>query len=572
MRPGSRWPIALRAAASTAIVLVACWAAGDISAGLIATLGTFTARFGSGRPYLNRGIQLAVVAVALAGAVTLGSWAAPHPVYGVLAVSVVAVTAVWLCGALSVGPPGAYIFVVACAAGVGVSSAHRPALQVGLLVLAGGACAWVLQMAGALGGVRRPERTAVTAAAAAVGDFIEARGTDRETAARNRAAAALHQSWSVLVNYQPLPVRPGSTLYRLRAANHALHVLFTDAMTGPGGSAQDAHRIGALEADAVASHDDNRVPLGRPAVADQLRRAVRPGAHIRDVMLRVAVGIPVAGALAAALGLTHPYWAMAAAVLVLHQGSDRTHTLRRGGERLVGTWIGLGLAGVILLLHPQGLWLALILTLLQLTIELLVTRNYALASVFITATALTISSASHPVDVGEVLLARGADTLIGCAVGVAVYLVAVRFQETTRLPTAIAAVLDAVADTCEQVAADHSMTLAARTARRELQVATLAMREAEEAAQSGSAAQRATAQRLATTTMAAEHIAYRTLSACWAMEHDAATSPFGAGAVEYPRGLRALADAVRRGTAPPSVDAAVPFLRADLTELRESLG
>lgn len=30
----------------------------------------------------------------------------------------------WLCNALNVGPPGAYVFVVACAAGIGVSASH----------------------------------------------------------------------------------------------------------------------------------------------------------------------------------------------------------------------------------------------------------------------------------------------------------------------------------------------------------------------------------------------------------------------------------------------------------------
>jgi uncharacterized membrane protein YccC len=71
-----RWPIALRAAISTAIPVAVGWAAGNVGSGLIATLGAFTSRFGSGRPYLNRGVQLAVVAVALAAAVAVGSWAA----------------------------------------------------------------------------------------------------------------------------------------------------------------------------------------------------------------------------------------------------------------------------------------------------------------------------------------------------------------------------------------------------------------------------------------------------------------------------------------------------------------
>ena len=101
-------------------------AAGDVAAGLIATLGAFTSRYGGGRPYLNRAIQLAVIAVSLAAAVALGVWAAQVPCVGVLTVSAIGVAAVLLCDALAVGPPGAYIFVVACAAGIGIGCAPGP--------------------------------------------------------------------------------------------------------------------------------------------------------------------------------------------------------------------------------------------------------------------------------------------------------------------------------------------------------------------------------------------------------------------------------------------------------------
>src|SRR6195952_5693443 len=153
----SRWPIAVRAATSTAIPVAIGSAVGNVGPGLIATLGAFTSRFGGDRPYRNRALQLAVVSAALAAAVTVGSWAARVPWVGVAVVSLVAVAAVWLCNALAVGPPGAYVFALACAAGVGVSATALAPWQTGGLVLAGGAVAWLVQMAGAVGGGRRPE-------------------------------------------------------------------------------------------------------------------------------------------------------------------------------------------------------------------------------------------------------------------------------------------------------------------------------------------------------------------------------------------------------------------------------
>ena len=583
-----RWPLGIRAAVSTAIPVIVGWAAGDIAAGLIATLGAFTSRYGGGRPYLNRAIQLAVIAVSLAAAVALGVWAAQVPWVGVLAVSAIAVAAVLLCNALAVGPPGAYIFVVACAAGIGVSAAHLSPWRIGLLVLAGGAVAWVVHMAGALIDFRRTERSAVCAAGEAVAAFIEAAGTREEGVARHRAATALHQSWKVLVNYQPVNPRPSSVLHRLRAANHAVHVLFADAMGNaaahrsmPDIAAQTARRLAALRIppDVVASRDIDRIPLGRPRTISVLRQAISPGSHTLHVMLRVAIAVPIAGTIASTLGVGRAYWAMAAAVLVLHQGADWMRTLQRGIERMLGTWVGLGLAAAILVLHPQGLWLAVVLALLNFTIEILVVRNYALAAVFITATALTISSGSRRVDVGDLLLDRGVDTLIGCAVGLGVYLVMARHQEATRLTDAIANSLDAVVATSAHLAGEDAISLPARATRRDLQVAIIAMSDAYDAAVSGSARQRTSAEQLWPAVAATEQLGYRTLAACWAMEHNGKdharkrrAPSFGTdGADPYIAVLVALAAAIRTGSAPPVLDDLPPFVAADVTTLRESL-
>jgi hypothetical protein len=522
--PAKRWPFGVKAGLSSGIAVSAGVVAGNVGAGLIGTLGTFTSRYGSSRPYLNRGVQLAVIAVALAVMVSLGVWAAPVPWLGVLVVSVAAVTAVWLCNALAVGPPGAYMFVVACAAGIGVSASQLGPVRVGVLVLAGGVVAWLLQMAGAVTDFRRPERSAVAAAGEAVAAYIEAAGTADAGTARRRAAASLHESWSVLVNYQPVKPPAGSELHRLRAANHALHVMFANAMTTASAgrqqqpdAAQQARQLSRLELPpgTVATRDINRIPLGRPPVARLLRQAVTPGSQTRNVMLRVAIAAPIAGTIAAMLGIGRAYWAMAAAVLVLHQGVDWIRTLQRGTERLLGTWVGLGLAAVILLIHPQGIWLVLIVALLQFTIELLVVRNYTLAVVFITATALTIASGARRVDAVELLVSRGADTAIGCAVAIVVYLVAARRQEATRLTDAIARTLDAVAVTCANLARGDAASLTARTARRDLQLASIAMLDAYDAAAGGSAGQRRSAEPRWEVVAATEDLAYRTIAACW---------------------------------------------------------
>lgn len=528
LRPAQhRWPFGLRAGLGAGFMVTAGLAAGNVGAGLIGTIGTFTSRYGNSRPYLNRGAQLAVIAVALAVAVTLGVWAAPVAWAGILVVSLVSVAAVWLCNALSVGPPGAYMFVVACAAGIGVSSSGLTPWRIGLLVLAGGVVAWLLQMVVIVRGFRRPERSAVAASGAAVAQYIDSVGTPAMGAARHHAASTLNDTWQVLVNFQPVNPPPDSELNRLRAANHALHVLFTVAMTAaakhepqPPDAADTARRLGTLELppETVATRDIDRMPLGRPPAGQLLREAVTPGSQIRYVMLRIAIAVPIAGTIAAVLGVGRAYWAMAAAVLVLHQGADWIRTLQRGTERLLGTWVGLGLAGIIMLIHPQGVWLVLVIALLQFTIELLVVRNYTLAVIFITATALTIGSAAHRVDIGEVLLTRGVDTAIGCAVAIAVYLLAVRQQEANRLTDAITRTLDAATAPLAYLARGDAADLPARLTRRDLQLATIAMVDAYDAVTGGSAGVRKSAGPMWDLVAGTEHLAYRVIAACWAMD------------------------------------------------------
>ncbi|GAS86426.1 integral membrane protein [Mycolicibacterium brisbanense] len=551
LNPGpQRFLFALRAGLCMAVPVLVGWAAGHTAAGLIATIGGFTSVYGSGRPYLNRGMYLGTVVLCFAAAVALGDWAAATPWLAVGTVTVIAMVAALVCNALAIGPPGAYLFVLACAAGTGVATTHLSPLHLAALVLAGGAFAWVVHMAGALARPRGPERAAVAAAATAIAGYIDTIGDGAaEASARHRAATLLHTAWITLVTYQPVQPKPDDTLYRLRVINRRLHALFAEAMrsadTGrplPFDGAELARHLATVPADAfVDDHGAEGVPLGRPSAATLLRRAATPGSNSLRLAGRVGIAVLIAGAIAGALGISHAYWAMATAVLMLHQGFDWTRTIQRGIERTLGTWLGLGVAGAILALHPQGVWLAVVLGALQFTIEMFVVRNYTLAVIFITPAALTIASGGAPVaDVGSLLLARGGDTLIGCAVALLVYWVTERSRPPAGLTAAISATLAAVDTTVRHLAAGDVTSPIARTDRRDLQLQAMAMLPAYDIGVGGSAAQRAAAERLWPTVVVAEQLAYRTLAACWALEHDGNTEAAADTAADLAEQLSAL--------------------------------
>lgn len=551
-----RWPFALRAGICMAVPVLVGWAAGDTAAGLMATIGGFTSLYGSGRPYLNRGVYLGVIAACFAAAVALGDWAAHTAWLAVVSVTVIAMLAAFVCHALAIGPPGAYMFVLACAAGTGAqATGHLSAGHMAALVAAGGAFAWCVHMAGVLVRPRGPEKAAVAAAAMAVAAYIDSIGTDAsaQAQARHRAATLLHNAWVTLVNFQPVQPKPDRALYRLRVVNRRLHALFAEAMqsaeTGsvpPRDGAALARHLATIPADAITDeHGAEGVPLGRPSALQLLRRASTPASVSLQLAVRVGIAVAISGVIASVLTMNHAYWAMAAAVLMLHQGFDWLRTVVRGIERALGTWIGLGVAGVILALHPQGLWLALTIGALQFVIEMYVVRNYTLAVVFITPAALTIAAGGAAVaDLGGLLLARGGDTLIGCAVALLVYWSTQRLRGQRGLLTTVAETLDAVAATLPHLAAGDSVTAAARTDRRDLQLRAMALLPAYDAAIGGSPAQRVAAERMWPAVVSAEQLAYRTLAACWTLERDGDTRAAGDTAAALTEEASALRSAM----------------------------
>ncbi len=299
--PPGRWWFSARAALCLAAPVAIGWMLGDTAAGLTATIGGFTALYGSNRPYVSRAGHLAVVAVGFACAVALGDWAAAVPWLGVLAVSTIAMVATLLCNALAVGPPGAYMFVLACAAGTGAATAHVPSWRVGVLVLGGGALALFVHRAGALRGLRRPEKAVVSAAADAVRRYIATIGTSDEASARHAAAQALHRSWVILVNYQPAAVPPGPTLRRLRSVSRELHTIFADAMA----ASAENRPVGKASVERVAQLADTnrlaprprveRIPLGRPGPKILIHQAMSPKSGQLIVVVRVGVAVLIAG-------------------------------------------------------------------------------------------------------------------------------------------------------------------------------------------------------------------------------------------------------------------------------------
>jgi hypothetical protein len=371
-------------------------------------------------------------------------------------VAMIATVATFLCNALRVGPPGGYMIALACATGTGVPVGQLHPLRSGLLVLAGGAFAWLVHMSGILFGARGPERVAV-AAGEAVARFVEAAATSQQDAARYAAAQALDDAWTTLVAWQP--AWPSRSAGLVAPGYNALVQPCTDR--GPGGRGDADHwmdRHGARPGASILGHGRGRVGA-QSGVRLGPCAAARPSAGDRHP------------------SRTHPHVGCVGAA--------------SPGDRTAAT-----------------------LALLQFIVELWVVRNYGVAVMFITANALIIASAGHAAgDVVPLLWARGLDTAIGCAVGLAVFVLATPRVSARWIPSEIIRTLEAVERVVRHLMEGALTTPAALVARRDLQDRAIDLQQAYDACFGGSGHSRQRADQMWPAVMAIQQLAYRTVTA-----------------------------------------------------------
>jgi hypothetical protein len=131
--------------------------------------------------------------------------------------------------------------------------------------------------------------------------------------------------------------------------------------------------------------------------------------------LACLIAAATAGMLSLAGGLAHPYWAMVSAIVPVI-GSTTAGQLTRATHRMMGTFLGIGITGLILFWTPEGPALIVVLAVLTALTELMVARNYGLAMLFLTPLTIAMMFLNHPQPLGPLLADRALETCIGLAV------------------------------------------------------------------------------------------------------------------------------------------------------------
>ena len=138
------------------------------------------------------------------------------------------------------------------------------------------------------------------------------------------------------------------------------------------------------------------------------------------LVLRVSIVAVLGVLIGAFMDPSRSYWIVGAGVAVIGLAAERRAAFQRGLHRMLGTVLGVGVYALIALLHPQGLWIALLLGILQFSVELVVVRHYALALMLITPLVLLLTgAATGQIGAMDVAVERVIDTVVGSALGAA---------------------------------------------------------------------------------------------------------------------------------------------------------
>jgi uncharacterized membrane protein YccC len=151
----------------------------------------------------------------------------------------------------------------------------------------------------------------------------------------------------------------------------------------------------------------------------------------RDRLVWLAVfqnvaGSLIAGALAIAVGIGHPYWAVVAVTAVVPPPRAPQSTTR-ALHRIVGTAAGVFVTALVFWPDPPAVVLIIVAVVGQFGAEILVGKHYGAALLFITPLALCVSHLSSPVPVPQLLGDRVIETALGAVVGIAFVLLGRRW-------------------------------------------------------------------------------------------------------------------------------------------------
>lgn len=450
------WERAIGAALSMAIPILIGLYFNELQLGLIAGLGGFTYLYAFRLPYALLSKQLFFVGISIVFCAFLGAVVAPYPLAAAILMGVISTVMIFIFNALKFIGPSAMFFVLVFAL-----SADMPhvdllgALSRAGLVSLGAGLSWLIAMSGFLLNPHRPEIQSLQRAYNQLMILTNSVDTDKFQHEKYLTMAALKEAEETL-SAGRLPWSPSEIYTRLRhlafvGNEYMLYLSNHYAQASeplPSSVKEQLQSISqALKCNlksytppALTQLEDEHLtrllrymqktllePVGdlkaitnpyNYSIKDILAHALDRNSLVSVTALRFGVITTIAALIAYGFDFTRSYWIPLSCVAVM-SGASMIATFYRAIQRSIGTFIGIIIASVILYFHPTGYMIAAIIFFFTLMTELCIVKNYGLAVIFITPSALVLA---ETISQGQFSFfhfssARFIDVVIGSAIG-----------------------------------------------------------------------------------------------------------------------------------------------------------
>ncbi|WP_240035211.1 FUSC family protein [Neobacillus notoginsengisoli] len=465
------WRKALCAGLASSLPILIGILMGNMGYGLAAGIGGFAYLYVFNQPYAQRAKMIFLVALGLAFSMALGILLSPYPVGMAIGLGVLGALGIFLFGALKIPGPSAVFFVLCFAIATGLPATPDEARIRAGLVLLGGLLSWLISMAGWFFHPHGPETAAMKKAYSQLANFAVSAAVGKSEE-QYKTVTALKEAEAILLSGYSFWTH-SEQYKRLYLLNDHANRLFLEildltrngkalpleisqsllALAGAIGSRKKNEakilqpemsngRIANLfmkiyDADAIMNEPiekiEQSVKIVKPSVKSQLLGAFDKNSIVFLSALRYGIVLIVASLISYALPVERPYWIPLSCAAVM-LGSTIVATFHRAIQRTFGTMIGLIIASVILLNIQNAFLVVPTIFVLTFLTELFIVRNYALAVVFITPSALLIAEYSTSIHNFTLFAsARAENIVIGSLIGLSGVLLFGRKAASSKL-------------------------------------------------------------------------------------------------------------------------------------------
>ncbi|WP_043932646.1 FUSC family protein [Bacillus sp. EB01] len=489
---------------------------GSLEYGLISGMGGFAYLYVFNIPYAQRAKKIFFVVLGMTLASALGTLAAPYPLAVAILMGIIGAAAIFIFGALKIKGPSAIFFVLVFAMTTGMPVQPELVWLRAGLVFVGGALSWVIAMIGWFFNPHGPETGVVKNVYLELAKFLDSVGTEKFNEARHRVMSGLREADGTLAAGY-IPWRNTDRFNRLVIINDHANTIFLyvvenfskinvklppvlgESIREIANSLDQKNRKESVsekillpeemdesvlklfkiitDADAIMNEPTSKINqvihISKPSLKTIFLGAFDKNSIVFITSVRFGIFTIIAAIIAYQFDFIRPFWVPLSCVAVM-SGFTIVATYHRAIQRAIGTILGILIASVILMAQPNGFIIAVFILLLTFITELFIVKNYGLAALFFTPSALLMAeSTSHgSFTFTYFASARIIDILIGSVIGLIGVFFVGRRSASSRIPHLTTKTIRSQAQFLLVLFSDKGNGFNARTSRERMKMRT----------------------------------------------------------------------------------------------------